>query len=423
MRIYSFAAALGLVQVWALPLRADDWPSFRGPAGDGLSAEAKAPVAWGPGRNVLWKLPLPHAGNGSPVVAAGRVFVCGPEDAQGLRRSLWCVDRKDGRLLWKRTVEFGRALKTHETNPHSSSTPATDGKRVVVWHGSAGLYCYDLEGKELWAKTPGTVEHMWGDGVSPVIHRGRVILNCGPGKRNFLAALDLETGGTLWETEEPSKGSIDANENGKYKGSWCTPLVAAIDGREQILCAQPTRICAYEPASGQLLWWCEGVRHEKGDLAYSSPVIAGDVLVYAGGFNGPMLGVRLGGNRGDCTSTHRLWRLENRPQSIGSGVAVDGKVYIPQAGPARIDCIDPKTGKALWEARVDGKPFWGSIVHAGGLLYVANQRGGTVVFRPSAEKFDLVGVNDLKEGCNTTPAVSDGDLFLRTDAHLYCIRE
>ena len=183
---------LALLLLAASALRADDWPSFRGPSGNGLSAEKSAPAVWSAEKNIKWKAALPHKGNGSPVVSNGRVFVAGPEDAEGKRRSLFCYDRKDGKLLWTRTIDFGKTLKTHETNPHSSSTPAADGERVVVWHGSAGLYCYDFSGKELWTKTPGTVDHFWGDGVSPVLHQGKVLLNCGPGKRTFLTARSEE---------------------------------------------------------------------------------------------------------------------------------------------------------------------------------------------------------------------------------------
>jgi outer membrane protein assembly factor BamB len=204
-------------------------------------------------------------------------------------------------------------------------------------------------------------------------------------------------------------------------GSWCTPVVAKVDGKDQVLVSQPTRLVAYDPADGKILWWAGGISHDNGDLAYSSPTVVGDMVVAVGGFMGPMMGVKLDGNRGDVTSTHRLWRFEKRPQSIGSGIPVDGRLYLPQAGPARIDCIDPRTGKAAWEHRVDGTAFWSSLVQAGGRLYATTQRGTTVVLVPNPDKAEILALNDLKEACNATPAISDGDVFIRTHRHLWCI--
>jgi outer membrane protein assembly factor BamB len=400
---------------------ADDWPSWRGPAGNGLSAEKSAPTTWGPDKNVKWKAPLPQWGNGSPIVSGGRVFVTSAEDAGGLKRSLLCFDRKDGKPLWKATVDFPKKETTHNTNGYCPTTPAADGEHVVVWHGSAGLHCYDLQGKKLWSREFGDFPHMWGDGTSPVIHEGRVILIAGPGK-NFVTSIDVKTGKTAWQVEEPSKGGADKNEKGGYLGTWSTPLIVKVAGKDQIVCALPTRIVAYDPKSGQPLWWCLGVQHDNGahDLAYSSPVVAGDTLVYVGGFGGPGLGVRLGG-RGDVTPSLRLWRRPGCPQSIGSGVGMNGVVYMPFE--KSLQCLDPKTGKDLWQDRGPAGGYWGSIVSAAGRLYVTGQNGTTVVFKPSPEKFDLIAANALNENSNSTPAISNGEIFIRTFKHLWCISE
>lgn len=400
-------------------LAADDWPSFRGPAGLGTSAESKAPLSWSPAKNVKWRTELPQPAGGSPVVSAGRVFVAGAEDKEGRRRALWCFDRKDGKLLWTRVAEYAKPDPTHQTNPYGGGTPAADGRRVVVWHSSAGLHCYDLEGKELWKRDLGEFRHLWGYGTSPVLHGGKVYLNTGPGRKSFLLALDLESGKTLWQIEEPHRGDGERNENQQYMGSWSTPLILKSGGREVVVCVQPTRVVAYEPADGAIVWWCDGVRHEKGDLAYSSPSLAGDLLVAYGGFGGPGLAVRLGG-KGDVTATHRVWRNEKNPQSIGSGVVVDGALFLPFE-PA-LACIDPKTGKVLWRERGAGNT-WGSVVLAAGRAYVTSQNGTTTVFKPSSAKFEPLSTNELGEHCNATPAVSDGELFIRTFKSLWCIAE
>lgn len=404
----------------ATPVLAGDWPMFRGPTTNGLSDEQKLPLEWGREQNIKWSVALPAKGNSSPTVAAGRVFVTYTED-NGRKRSLACFDRQNGKQRWVRTVEFDKQMPTHNTNPHGSPSPACDGKRVVVWHSSAGLYCYDLEGKQLWQRELGEFRHIWGSGASPILYEGRVILHCGPGERVFVTALDLETGKTLWETEEPQEGNGSKNEAGKWMGSWCTPLIASVGGQPQIICSHATRVCGYDPKTGKRLWWCEGVRGKKGDLVYSSPIVVGDICFITCGFGGPSFAFKLGGT-GDITAS-RLWRKESNPQCIGSGVAHDGKVYMAYAGPGLLKCVDPSTGEEMWVERGQAGNHWGSIVSAGGRLYVTGQSGGTIVFKPTPAGFESVALNQLGESSNSTPAISDGQIFLRTFEHLYCIGE
>lgn len=414
-----------LIFLAAVATNAADWPSFRGPQGNGVSEDSKAPLQWTIVKNVKWSAKLPQASNGSPIVSAGFVFVTAPEDAKGTQRSLYCFDRKSGAKVWSRTVSFEQEDPTHDTNPHGGSTPAADGKRVVVWHGSGGLYCYDFVGKELWKKDLGVFRHMWGYGSSPVIHGDRVILHSGPGKQTFIAAFNLQDGEEVWRQDEPTHGNGEYRDPQgafpkAYMGSWATPLLTKIDGRLQVVCPMPTRVVGLDATDGKLLWWCEGLRANQGDLAYSSPVLADDICVITGGFGGPSFAFKAGGE-GDITSTRRLWRKDSNPQSIGSGVAIDGYFYRPNAGANTIECIEPKTGKVLWTERAGS--YWGSIVVAAGRCYVTGQDGTTVVFKPSPEKFELLAKNTLGEGSNATPAVSDGELFLRTHRTLWCIAE
>jgi outer membrane protein assembly factor BamB len=424
MKASLFGVLFGIL-VSVAPVSADDWPAFRGPSGNGSSSEKKAPTTWAPDKNIKWKAPLPRPGNGSPIVSNGRVFVSCAEDADGKERSLYCFDRKDGKKLWVKTVSYKFGSKddpngdtVHGTNPHCSGTPASDGKIVVVWHNSAGLHAYDFEGKELWNRDLGEFRHIWGHGTSPVLHDGKVFLNSGPGKRVFMTAINPADGKTLWETEEPHQGPDSSfNEIKKYKGSWSTPLVVKVGGKEQLVCAMPTRLVAYNPSDGKILWWCEGIRPGPGDLMYSSPVVSGDIAVVIGGFGGAGFGARLGG-AGDVTKSNQVWRNAKFPQSIGSGVAVGDHVYVPFEG--SLECLDPKTGKSAW--REAGR-FWGSAVLAGGLLYVTDQKGTTVVVKPNPEKAEVVAKNELGESSNSTPAVSNGEIFIRTFKNVYCIGE
>ena len=397
---------------------ADDWPAFRGPNGNGVANEDKAPLHWGPEKNVRWKASLPGPGNSSPIISRGFVFVTCAEDG-GKKRNLYCFDRRTGEKVWTRTVEFLTGEPTHRSNPYCASTPVADGSRVVVWHGSAGVFCYRFDGAKVWQKDLGAMRHEWGYASSPILHRGKVILNFGPGSRTFLTALDLRTGDLLWKQDEP--GGLDTTDK-RMVGSWTTPIVIKVNHADQILCSMPTRVIACDPETGSLLWSCGGLAGEKVDLVYASPLVCGDTAVaFTGWVNGPTIGFKLGG-AGDVTASNRLW-MEEQPQRLGSGVVVEERVYIVNAGPGTAQCMECRTGKVLWTARLDGGESWGSTVMAAGRLYVTSRRGVTTVFRPNPEKFELLAMNDLGEPSNATPAISDGQIFLRTDGHLYCIAE
>jgi hypothetical protein len=183
---------------------AEVWPSFRGVSGDGHSDARNVPLTWGADTNIKWRAELPESGDSSPVISGDRVFItCAQE--RGQKRSLYCFSRTNGRELWQQTVTYDDVAPTHKTNPYCASTPLTVGKRIIVWHGSAGLFCYDHDGQELWSRDLGEFRHMWGYGASPIFHKDRIILNCGPGKRTFLTAVDLASGTTLWQTDEPTR--------------------------------------------------------------------------------------------------------------------------------------------------------------------------------------------------------------------------
>ena len=218
-----------------------------------------------------------------------------------------------------------------------------------------------------------------------------------------------------------SKETVSANNANQYTGSWCTPVIANVDGRTVAICGMTTRVNAYDVSTGEIVWTCDGLRGPRGDLCYTSPVISDDVCVVMGGFKGPAIGFQMGG-KGNITAKRRLWREENgNPQRIGSGVVVDGLIYMPNAGPNTIQCIDPNTGKILWQERSPGSAAWGSMIHADGHLYVTDQDGTTHVLVPSPEGMKVVSSNRLGESSNSTPAITNGAIILRTFNHLYCI--
>ncbi|MCH9654101.1 MAG: PQQ-like beta-propeller repeat protein [Planctomycetes bacterium] len=398
---------------------AEDWPAFRGPRGNGTSLEKKVPLKWSPTENIIWKVALPAPGNSSPIVSNGRVFVTCAED-EGRKRSLYCFDRTNGRELWKRTVNFDKVMPTHKTNNYCGSTPVADGKRVVVWHASAGLFCYDFAGKELWNRNLGEFEHIWGYGASPILHKGKIILHCGPGKRVFMTAIDLENGKTIWETEEPVEGNGQRNNERKYMGSWSTPIITKKNGQHLIICSMLLRVNAYDPQTGKIIWSCLGLHGKKGDLAYTSPVLADEICVAMGGFNGPAISFRMQGT-GDITAKEQLWRKEPNPQRISTGIYTQGSLFMANAGPNIFQCLNPSTGKILWQERSGGAACWGSLILANQHLYVTDQNGTTHVFKPNVKRLEKVAQNELRERSNSTPAFSNGQIFLRTFQHIYCI--
>ena len=416
-RIIAFAS---LLVVCAAPVQAEDWPMFRGSRRSGISTETKAPEKWSNTENIKWKAPLPHPGNSSPIVSAGRVFVTCAEDKRGHGRSLYCFDAATGKPLWVRTVQYEAIEPTHSTNPHAASSPASDGQRVVVWHGSAGVHCYDHDGKELWKKDLGPFRHIWGYAASPVILDGRVILNCGPGNRSFIIALDLKTGDELWKLDVP--GADDKNPQGKWMGSWSTPVPFTASGQQQLLIHLPDAVKALDPRTGRELWSVRGV----GDLSYTDPVINENATLAAAlsGFQGPAIGFRPEG-KGDITDTSRLWRTTDRnqlPQRIGTGVIFNDILYVP--GETVIQCLDLKTGKELWRHRPDGSTFWSpTAATADGKIYITSQKGTTYVIKANPAAFTLLSANALGEPTNSAPAISNGRLYLRTFQHLYCIGE
>ena len=287
----------------------------------------------------------------------------------------------------------------------------------MVWHGTLGLYCYNFQGEELWRTDLGEFSHVYGYASSPIIHQGRVVLNFGPGERTFMTAVDLKTGHILWQTKEP--GGFSTRQP-KIVGSFSTPVVVAIDDRDQIVCSMPTRVVAYDPESGEIIWTCAGLPNPSTNLVYTSPLIADGMGVAMTGARGPAFAFRLGGT-GDVTETNRLWGISNsQPDRLGSGMVVGNYIYVANADVGTAQCIELQTGDQVWRARMPGA-HWGSIVYADGRMYVTSRSGITSVFLPNPGGFELVASNDLGEPSDSTLAISDGQIFLRTHEHLFCI--
>ncbi|MBI3856103.1 MAG: PQQ-like beta-propeller repeat protein [Planctomycetes bacterium] len=404
---------------------ADDWPAWRGAAGQGQCGEKNLPMKWSPTENVRWKVALPADGSSTPAVWGDQIFVTQANDktiwppqggnggvAKARKRSLLCFARADGKLLWQSDVIYDEEESTHPTNPFCSASPATDGERVVVSFGSAGLHCYDFSGKELWKVNLGKLEHIWGNASSPVIHGDLVILWCGPGDRQFLLAVNKKTGAKVWEHAEPG------GDSKKFVGTWSTPVIVKAENREQLLLGVPNKLKSFDPKTGKELWSCDGLT----SLVYTSPLYADGIAVAMSGYGGAALAVKLGGG-GDITK-NRLWQHPKNSQRIGTGVIVGEHLYMVEED-GRPHCFELKTGQEVWQSQYDKRTTggaWGSMVHADGKLYITD-RGGTTTIFAATPKFEILGTNRLGEHTDASIAVSNGDLFIRTYKSLWCISE
>jgi outer membrane protein assembly factor BamB len=409
------ALALLLLMGVTAGLHAENWPAFRGPLGNGKSSEKDLPTAWSPTENIKWKLKLAGPGSSSPIIWENKIFLSQSLNKEGSERALLCIDRKDGKVLWQKSVNFQGKEPTHSTNPYCSGTPVTDGSKVIVSFGSAGIYCYDFEGNILWNKDLGKCIHLWGNSSSPILYKNLVILNFGPGENSFLLALDKATGKEIWRANEP--GGSPATEKGQdWLGSWATPVLHTKGDATQLIMPWPYNIKSYNPDNGQLLWTCKGLTK----LVYTSPLIEKDTVVVMSGYHGSAMAVKTDG-KGDVTESHKLWlNTAKNPQRIGTGIIHDNYLFMANAGPGNIQCIDIHTGKDLWENQRLGANHWGSMIYADGKLYATDQNGDTFILE-AKPVFKQLGKNSLKEHTDATLAIADKELFVRTFQHLWCI--
>jgi outer membrane protein assembly factor BamB len=181
-----------------------------------------------------------------------------------------------------------------------------------------------------------------------------------------------------------------------------------------------TRVCGIDVATGEVVWYCEGLRGDRGDLAYRSPMMEGDLCVMIGGFQGPSFGFNMVGT-GDITDQQRLWVNAKNPQNIGTGLLINGHVYRLGAGPAIIDCLDAMTGAQVWQDRAAGGTYWGSLVYDGSRAMATDQDGTTILFEPMPDGLKQLALNQLEDTCNATPALANGRIYVRTYAKLWCI--
>jgi outer membrane protein assembly factor BamB len=385
----------------------ENWPRWRGPGGTGVSGESSLPLAWSATEGLAWKTALPGEGSSSPVIWGEDLFLTASLD-EGSRRLLLCFDRSTGRLRWQREVRDANPERASALTGHAAATPATDGRRVVVFHGNAGAAAYDLEGNLLWRWTPGEFDSELGLASSPVLHGGRVFLVCDhDGDRfrsfdSFLIALDAATGRPLWKTDRPGLGR-----------SWSTPIVVPSGGTEELIVSGQDELRAYDPETGVLLWKARGTT----GWVTPSPVFGKGLIIAVSGKDGPTLAVRAGG-RGDVTESRVAWREEHGGPYVCSPLLYGDYVYIHDED-GRLTCREAASGRVAYRTRLAGR-FIASAAAGDGRIYLTNTAGTTFVVA-AGPTFTLLAENPLDEEVLASPALSHGALFLRTRSHLVSI--
>jgi hypothetical protein len=385
---------------------AENWPCWRGPRLDGTSRERHMPLHWSATSNVTWKTALPGVGHASPIVWEDRVFtVTALPDKQ--ERVLLCLDRQGGRILWQRTVLTSPLERKHPLNSHASSTPATDGQLVYVAfldRREMVVAAYDFDGLQKWLARPGPFASMHGFCSSPLLYKDKVIVNGDHDGDSYLVALDRATGQTLWKTPRENRTR-----------SYCAPLLRAIAGREQMVLSGDKCVASYDPNDGSRHWVIDGPT----DQFVASPVHSERTgLIYiTGGFpDHHILAIKPDG-RGNVTQTHIVWRTVKGVAYVPSPIiAGDYFLIVSDAGVAH--CFEAASGTLLWQERLG--VHHASLVSAAGLVYFLNDDGVMNVVQPGPE-FARVARNELGETTFASPALSQGQMLLRGDKHLFCL--
>ena len=399
---------------------ASNWPGFRGPHGAAVSAEKGLPAKWGDQENLVWKTELPGPGASSPITFGDKVFVTcytgygipgdNGGDPQDLQRHLLCVDRKSGTIVWDKAVaaklpepRYGSFLALHG---YASSTPVTDGERVYVFFGKSGLFAFDLSGKQLWQADVGSGTHGWGSATSPVLYQDLVIINASV-ESGSLMAFQKKDGKQAWKCPG-------------VRGSWDTPVLVDLpSGKQELVVRVPKSLLGVDPATGQQLWHYDGF----GDGYVCPTVAAKDGVVYAlgGRFEGTAVAVKAGG-RGDVTNTHEVWSKQLGGPIPSPVVYGDHLYWVSDNGTAW--CVRTRDGEKVYQQRLkDSGTLYASIVLGDGKIYAVSRSKGTFVLA-AEPRFEQLARNVFASDrsiFNGSPAVSNGELLLRSDKYLYYV--
>ena len=418
-RCYCLIFALVLLATAGSQGIAENWPGWRGLRGDGTSLESNLPTEWDgeSGKNIRWKAAIPGSGFSSPVIHGDRIFLTSCDESEETRL-LHCVDRKSGALIWTQEVLESPLEGVHKLNGRASGTPATDGERVFVTffrtdstNGERGepgemlVGAFDYDGNQQWLVTVGAFSSIHGYCTSPVVYRDLVLVNGDHDGESYLAALDKKTGKVIWKTPRVHQTR-----------SYVTPLLREVDGQMQAVMAGSKCVAGFDPMTGKRLWWVEGPTEQ-----FVASMVHDDSHFYltAGFPTYHVMAIRHGGKQ-DVTESHVAWHVNDAKSYVPSPVLAKGLLFVADdRGIAH--CFDCSNGEHVWRDRL-GPHFSASLITSQGLVYFTADDGDTTIMQAAREPI-VLRVNKLGERVYASPAVSQGELFLRGTEHLYCISE
>jgi outer membrane protein assembly factor BamB len=438
----SRLAAILVLLVAAPIAAAEDWPQWRGPSSLAVSAESHLPVTWSATEHVAWRAPIAGLGTSSPIVAGDRVFVSSQvgaaptatgapqlardDRALAIREAplggragaasgggpvtlvVEAFSRVDGRRLWEyRTPAVGPLPELHEKHNLATPTPVTDGERVYAWFGNGQLVALDLAGRLVWARhlgqDYGTFDAQWGHGSSPTRYRDLIILLGDHRTSAFLVGLDARTGTERWKASR-----------GQGRVAHSTPVVVPGPKGDELVVNSSARVDAYDPATGELLWYTGSERQTP---IPSAVFHDGRIFLSRGYRNSDVLAIRAGG-RGDVTATQVEWTAPNGASYVPSILHYDGLVYMTNEI-GIVTCLDARTGERVWRHRLGGV-FFASPVAGDGKVYFVSETGETYVLKAGRTP-EILATNDLGERFLASPAIAQGRIFLRSDRTLFAV--
>ena len=398
---------------------AENWPNWRGPTRDGISAETNLPVEWDTEQNIAWKRAMPAWSGSTPVIWNELIFINVAVDDDNLE--LWCLDRNTGETQWARPLSDGnRRLRKQNM---SSPSPVTDGERVWVMTGTGIIKAFDFEGDELWTRnipeSYGAFGLNWGYASSPLLHGDALYVQVLHGMRtddpSYVLRLNAETGETVWRVERPTEAVRESPD------SYTTPALLEYDGTTEIVITGGDAVTGHALDTGRELWRADGLNptRNRSYRIIASPVVH-DGLIYAPTRVKPLLALRPGG-RGDVLNTNVVWATDNGPDEPTP--VTDGELFYVVNDSGIVFVSDAKTGDPVYgPVRIQTGTYSASPVLADGKIYITNEGGMTTVFK-TGPTFEVLAENDFDDYCLSSPAISDGQIFIRTTGHLYAIGE
>ena len=416
-----FRPLLALALLSTSLFAAENWPTFRGPTGDGHADSTGLPVKFGEGEHVKWKTDIHGKAWSSPVIWGSQIWLT-TANPEGTELGVVMLDKESGKILRDDTLfHIATPQFCHEFNSYASPTPAIEEGRIYVTFGSPGTACLDTKtGKKLWERTDFVCNHYRGAGSSPIIWENLLIVNFDGSDHQFIVALDKATGKTVWETKRSTDyGDLapdgTVKNEGDYRKAFATCHVYMQDGKPILLSSGAKAHYAYDPRTGKEIWRKDELDSHS---AASRPVVGNGIAYIPAGFGkAGLLAIKLGGH-GVLSANDLVWRMKKATPNKPSPTLVNGLLFTVNDG-GIASCLDAKTGDVVWSERLGGN-FSASPIYAEGRMYAGNEEGKFYVFE-AGRQFKVLAENQFPDGFMSSPAVSGKALYLRTKTSLYRI--